>query len=833
MFLVLVLLAFDGHFGTVRGRSHVSCPTALCSTAVRRRNERLVAAMASAASTVVQHTRPSWPGWVTTLRMAALCGFVGYVVWLVAGPHAPVLARDLFLYDTVVALLAVLLFVGSGVPGQRRGWVWLGVGLVAWLVADIVYTTIDVNAAGFPLVSDWLYLLFYPCACVGVWLLLRTWLPSRPWFVWADAIVVALASSAVAVAVFPSVFSLQALTSSAWVVSVANPGSDLVLLCLIAGAVSVTGWRSMSPSWVMLVMGFAVLWVEDMWWLVDSVNSDVYQLGSVLDALWLTAFVLVGFAPAFTPSRALVAAPVLMSMSAVPVVATAGSFLLIVVATVVPVSFAVVGLALAAVTVGVVRLLMSFYKVVRSSAVAGSQSSDPLTGLMSRSLFYERLASSCATASPGAPVPVLVLDVDRFGQVNETFGHGAGDWLLTLMADRVVKALRGNDVAARLGGDEFAVLLAPGTAAAEAELVARRVASALSAPFPLTREVGEDDGSDAVLVPGSAQWGAAHGLDEVTLSFSVGMAVSPRDGVSGEDVLTCAQVALARAKRLGGVAVYDSQVDGHDRDKVVVVEQLRSGIGSGELFCVFQPKLSIESNSVASVEALVRWRHPTRGVLSPAQFLPLAETSGLMDALTVQVLESALSAASGWVGQGLSVGVAVNVSVTNLLDEAFPDVVAAALERCGLAAALLTLEVTETVFVSSQFQMATALAVIERLHKLGVSISVDDYGTSFSSLAQVRDLGAAELKLDRSFVTGLATDSASRAVVASTSALAADLGLRLVAEGVESRADLLTLKQLGVPVAQGFFVCRPLEAAALHLWLDGHVSNGSAVLSAR
>ena len=427
---------------------------------------------------------------------------------------------------------------------------------------------------------------------------------------------------------------------------------------------------------------------------------------------------------------------------------------------------------------------------------------DALTGLPNRTLLLDRLGQALLAARrEGALLALLLLDLDHFKEVNDTFGHHVGDALLVEVAARVQGALRASDTVARLGGDEFAALL-PGDDAAGATRAALSILAALDAP--LTVE------GHAFRVAGSA-----------------GIALYPEHGADTATLLRRADVAMYLAKRAhSGHAVYDAARDAHSPERVARVAALRDAIERGGLILHYQPKVDPRTGRLAWVEALVRWPHPdlapdratgTPGLLPPDEFIPLAEQTGLIGPLTRWVLDAALRQVGAWGRTGLPLGVEVNLSAWDLHDPELPAVIAERLAAHGVAPARLRLELTEGTLMADA---ARSLAVLSRIAATGVGIAVDDFGTGYSSLAYLKRLPVDELKIDRSFVTALATDEADAAIVASTIGLGHSLGLRVTAEGVEDRATWERLAALGCDLAQGYYIARPLPSEEFGPWLD-------------
>ena len=410
---------------------------------------------------------------------------------------------------------------------------------------------------------------------------------------------------------------------------------------------------------------------------------------------------------------------------------------------------------------------------------------DALTGLPNRTLFDRRLAE--AIVAPDSAAAVVLLDLDAFREVNDALGHAAGDELLLVSARRLQDAVPRGAVLARLGGDEFAVLL-PASTEEDAIALAAGLRAAVAVPFEL-------DG-----VPVAAQAAA-------------GVACAPRDGADAGTVLRSAEVAMYAAKdRRAGIVAYTADLDPTDRDRLALLGELPRAIAEGEIVLHYQPKLDLRTGCLCGVEALVRWQHPERGLLGPGAFVPLAERTELMRPLSRAVLELAAAQAAVWERSGEPLEIAVNLSMADLADDDLPDHVADVLRRHELEPGSLALELTESAVMSEPNRVR---AVLDRLAALGLKLAVDDFGTGYSSLAYLKELPVHVLKIDRAFVSGLADDESSRAIVVATVELAHALGLEVVAEGVETAAVHDSLRSLGCEVAQGFFFGRPVPADEL------------------
>jgi diguanylate cyclase (GGDEF)-like protein len=418
---------------------------------------------------------------------------------------------------------------------------------------------------------------------------------------------------------------------------------------------------------------------------------------------------------------------------------------------------------------------------------------DALTGLPNRTLFFDRVRQAVRAAQrDGSKTAVMVLDLDRFKDVNDSLGHDHGDALLTQIAERLRGRFRASDTIARLGGDEFAILLPGLQDEAEALRVARELRADLSEPFQL---------------PSLA----------IRAEASVGIALYPDHGDDAEQLLRRADVAMYAAKEARvGDRVYDSGQERHGPGHMQLLEELRGVIDDRGLEVHYQPQADLRSGHIKTVEALVRWPHPTRGMLPPDRFIALAEESGLIRPMTLLVLDTALAQCASWRAEGLEIGVAVNLSVLNLLDPQLIDDVAAALARHDLPARTLDLEITESAVMTDP---KGAIDTLTRLRAMGVGLSLDDFGTGYSSLAYLKRLPVDEIKIDRSFVMNLVSNGDDEAIVRSTIDLGRHLGLRIVAEGVEDLDSWDELVQLGCDVAQGFYLARPMPPAEVTSWL--------------
>ncbi len=422
---------------------------------------------------------------------------------------------------------------------------------------------------------------------------------------------------------------------------------------------------------------------------------------------------------------------------------------------------------------------------------------DELTGLANRKLLMPRLESTLTqAASSGRKVGFLLLDLDRgLKEVNDTLGHAVGDRLLRLVAHRLTHSIRPGDLVARLGGDEFAVLLPSVKEASAAREVAARLRAAVAEPIRL------------------------EGMSFV-IEVSIGIAIFPEDASAGELLLQRADVAMYLAKRRrSGVERYVPDLDRNSPARLAMFGELRRGLDRGELELHYQPKVCLADGRPAGVEALVRWQHPVRGVLTPHDFLPIVQQSYLMREVTAYVIETALAQAALWRQSGLDAQISVNVSGRDLFDTGLADLVGQGLARHRLPPQALLIEIDERVLTS---EPAHSVATAEALAALGVGLSLDDFGTGYSNLVRLKRLPVCEVKVDSSFVGRLLESRDDEVVVKSIIDLAAALGIRSVAEGVESAKVAAALLSMGCVAAQGFYFAKPMNAASATSWLTEH-----------
>lgn len=458
---------------------------------------------------------------------------------------------------------------------------------------------------------------------------------------------------------------------------------------------------------------------------------------------------------------------------------------------------AIVGIA------AITMLLLAVVAVVRRR-VYGARSGDlaqhdPLTGLINRTLFQDRVASALTRARrDGGLVTIMFLDLDGFKEVNDRFGHAVGDDLLRQIADRLVSVLRETDTVARLGGDEFTVILEGGNRVEDAGRVASKVLRAVAAPYSV-------------------------GNREVVVTASIGISMYPVDGDGYEELMRGADTAMYQAKSAGKntYQYYTKSLRDRTSDRLELLDDLRSAIITGDqLLLMYQPKVNVVRGAVTGLEALVRWNHPTRGLLLPGTFIPLAEQSDLIAPMSQWVLDEACRDMKRWIAAGIRpMRVAVNISDKMFRDTSLVESIAVSLAAADLDPRHLEVEVTERT-ITQEAERATR--AIERLSDMGVKVSIDDFGTGSSSLRQLQSLPIRTLKIDRTFIQNIHTRPEAEAIASSIIAIAGCLGIGVIAEGVESAEELTRVGELGCSEVQGFLIARPLKTEDVIPFIDSY-----------
>lgn len=713
-------------------------------------------------------------------------------------------------------IVASVLCIARGVfwhKGRRVALV-LGVAVLSWSVGDVALAAESLGGATppTPSVADAFYLAFYPLAYVALVLFMRGEVRRVSTPSWLDSAVAGLGTAAVCAAfAFHGILRLAGGDALAVATNLAYPVGDMLLLILVAGSATMLAGRRKAP-WCLLAGGIALNVAGDTFNLFQS-SVGASHIATVTNAIaWPTAILLMSIAVWVRPGHPHPLALQKPTGFSLPGIAAFAGLAVLVTGTLEHVNPVAVGLATAALIVVGIRLALSVGGLRTLTQERHRQSvTDDLTGLRNRRHLFQVLDSFFAEEA-GAPVsePCLAfmfLDLCHFKEINDSFGHPAGDEVLKQLGERLNSSLRDSDLLVRLGGDEFAIVLM-GADADDAKAIAQRLVASLKRPFVV-------DGVN------------------MQIGVSIGISLAPADATDASRLVWCADVAMYRAKH-GDVpiAFYDEDLD-DGGNRLRLAEELRVAIDQGELVLHYQPQLDLHTSEVLAVEALVRWPHPRLGLIPPLKFLPLAEDADLMGPLTTWVLTQALGQCAAWRAGGRTMTVSVNISATNLLEAGFSERVHELLVAHDLPPESLVLEITETSIITD-FDLVKA--VIAELRGLGLVVSIDDFGTGFTSMAHLTSLAVGELKLDRTFVRSLTSadngeEGRDLQLVRATIDLGHALGLRVVAEGIEDSATLKLLSDLGCDLAQGYGIGKPKPAHEFALRSPSAGESAAAVIS--
>ena len=685
-------------------------------------------------------------------------------------------------------LLAQLLTTAVIRREQRAALAVLATGVLLWAAGSATLNAADASATDFPAPGEWLFLSAY--LGFAAFVLFDVGSNQRPTpGAWLEMMVICGGVASLAGILLVAPFSWRFGGHGVpLLVALLYPLLDVALIVLLAAQV-ILRRRPVDMRSGVLLAGFGLLLTADTS-LVINLSSGGYSYGIWLSLAWCCAFlVLVESATRPIKSWGENALTRRFSGMGVAVAATVA----VVVLTAQPRGearpFVVVPAVITLLAVGV-RLVMALREAQRSAEALRLSQTDDLTGLPNRRAVVGRLEQ--VLAEPDA-VALILLDLDGFKEVNDSMGHAAGDSLLRAVASRLRYIMPKRSLVARLGGDEFALVVQEAEEEGLLEL-AQTIRDVVRKPVRLD------------------------GL-ELAINGSIGITTRTDGEQQPNDFLRRADVAMYRAKRgRHGVMTYQADWDDFSRRHMRMASELREGIDSGQLEVWYQPQIEAISGRPIGVEALVRWRHPEDGLMPPGVFLPIARRTGLMSSLSEAVVRSVIADARRWRAGGHEFAIAVNIAPPELLSGPVLARLFHEASSAGLTDDTIVVEVTEDSFISDP---AKARDVIEQIRMHHLQVSIDDYGTGYSSLAYLRELPVHELKIDRSFVSALREDPRSRMIVSTTNQMAHGLGLRTVAEGVEDAETAQDLVDLGFDVLQGYHFARPMPAAELTEWIAG------------
>jgi diguanylate cyclase (GGDEF)-like protein len=669
----------------------------------------------------------------------------------------------------------------------------LAAGAVScWAAGTTYYVLWTAQGEDVPLPSpaDIGYSGFYVLMLAALVLIVRDRLRDMTWPVILDSIIGAFGAAAVLAVVLGPLLhtTLEGPRTVAAVLGTLYPLLDLLLVATILG-IAVTAKFALGDGWILFVLGLIIFTGADVAYVWLELN-ELYVVGTPLDTAWAGGIALISIwslVQALPPARS-TRRQLSVPAQVVPALATLSGLSVLTTASQQSVIPAAVVLASITLALGTVPLIFR-QRLWLSQAVMQART-DELTGLPNRRAFNTDMPDRLA-ADQRRRSAVLLLDLDKFKEINDGLGHDVGDLLLVQVGKRLSEHLRSSDLLARMGGDEFVIHL-ENSGPTESQAVAENLRTALAEPYDL-------------------------GGITVHINASIGIACHPEQGQDLTLLLRKADMAMYRAKTThSGHALYVEGVSGHSQGHTHTVQALNEALLHDQLVLHFQPKINLATGDVQSVEALVRWEHPFLGLLVPDEFLKRFEETGLLPALTTAVLSQALDQAAAWVALGQPLSVAVNLSASSVMDYGLPSHIADMASARGIPPSTLIIEITEDVLLDDRKR---AVRTLTALRDMGIRIAVDDFGKGYSSLSYLRDLPIDELKLDKSFILTMMEDARATALVVSTIDLAHSLGLEMTAEGVEDPETYRALTDYGCDLAQGFLMSKPVPAVILDQWL--------------
>jgi diguanylate cyclase (GGDEF)-like protein len=722
-------------------------------------------------------------------------------------PDSPETKLVLYNGTALLAVVGVVVGVRRNRIQPTRPWMWCATGLASFVIGDICYYLLERVSDGsppFPSIADAFYLTMYPLMIIGLTSMLRRVAPDRSRTSMIDALVVGIAIFGILWVLFvDTVIERAEHTTAALITQLAYPVMDVALLAVAARLVVVLHMRH--KPYALIVGSIASLAVADIAYGIYN-TQGLFKTGLFIDLFWLGFYVQFGIA-ALHPSAS---RPALVESDESSGRLTGRQLAIMFVASL---SVPLVDLFWGVpqdriVTIGASALLfllillrvLSLTRALErgKDRLHHEATHDSLTGLANRTLFVDRTAAALRDDTAVNPVAVLFIDLDDFKTINDSLGHQAGDELLVEASARLQRCVRDGDMVARLGGDEFAVLLRSAVDRNDVVSVARRVLDTLESPMQLTPRT-------------------------VSVSCSIGIAIDLDESTQVETLLRNADVAmyLSKARGKGRFEFFESTMHEQAIERLDLKADLARALESQQFLLHYQPVFDLESGRVVLAEALLRWKHPLKGMIAPDRFIPLAEESGLIVPIGAWVLQEACKQASRWheIDGCENLAISVNLSMRQIQDNALINTVTAALKDSGIEGRSLILEITESMLAHDTERTT---AVLQQLKTIGVKLAIDDFGTGYSSLSHLRTFPVDKIKIDKTFIRELHNSPTTEALIEAVVNLAKALGATTVAEGIESREQAEALRRLHCDRGQGFYYCRPLPSAALATLLREH-----------
>jgi diguanylate cyclase len=728
--------------------------------------------------------------------IAALCYF-GSLAFVQRPAAGYSIVWDQWAYHVLFLLLIPPILLRARHSSRLAvGWLAIGVFGILYELGSVAYILEDEHVPHIPLqvVSDLCYLSSLVAFIVGIAWLTQRGFGARMLSVRLDGAVVGFSVGSAAAAVrFRSIppVSRDALQGA---VSISHPALDLILLMLLVAGLSLHNYRP-SLSIATLMLGVAIFVVGDVIYTPEIAYNSYLGL-PLLEGAWMLGLWLLSLAAwADTDQRAttrVLDGSLPRGIPMLPIGSALVALSVVVMSLLSPVSRIALVLATCSLLLVIARMTVTLRETRQNSLNFRDARTDELTGLSNRRGFLESVTAKLVERPRTRPLAVLLVDLNGFKEVNDSLGHLVGDELLTIVGKRFSQCLGHDSAIARIGGDEFAMAFD-----------VRRLDDAIEMARNLANTHADQITLDGVTV---------------RVSASFGIAMYPAHGLTPLQLLRSADVAMYEAKTSHrSICAYRAEHDRNSRGRLALVGELRNAIESDDLVLHFQPTRDLRMRTIHGVEALVRWQHPTRGLLQPDDFIPMAERVGLVPSLSRVVLEKALAEATRLYRLDHRLQMSINISRFDLLDDSFMHYIQESLENAGLPGDLLTLEITESSIGEDPERSRQS---IEQIRGLGIRVSIDDFGVGYSSMSQLLSLPLDEIKIDKSFILALQTDRRARAIISSAIELAKALDVTLVAEGIETAQSLSVLQELGADIGQGFYISHPLTSAQLEDYLS-------------
>lgn len=703
---------------------------------------------------------------------------------------------SLYFLGIILILLRVYL-----IEKDRIAWLFVTLGILLWIIADGIYYISISKMDPLPTTSiiDWLYISFYMCLYIAVILFVKSQLKKVTNKLWLDSAVLVFGVATYLSLFFPTIYEkTYSNNMTSFMLSMGNVLSGALLICLLVGVLNVTMWR-LDPMWWFFITGSLFLWATDtIYYITNGISG--YTGGDPVDLGWTIGMVLIAFA-SWRRSEYRLRTEYGIKMIFSPLVAMFTSFLILLYASHYYISTISIALILLTFTFGILRLIQILYQLYGLEKINNKTFYDGLTGLRNRYFInaYIELAAS-KTHKKKQRTSIILVKMHSIKGINDAFGVPVGDEVIKELSNRLRIVAQREGYLARFSGGKFGLLMTNETSNLGIDKIVEEIEDSLEIPIVITTSSHLSDIS-------------------IQIDYSIGTASEKGGGENLYSLPQKAENALHKARTTHTTVVNYSPLIDEDDGQIFLVEQLlRSALLNGEITCYYQPKLDLVTNTSYEVEALVRWDRPGETVMPPHLFFPAAKRSGLMFLLTERVLDIALQQTKEWRDQGMPICMSVNITAKDLSNKKLVETVKTTLKKYNLPGNVLMLEITETDLIE-EIEIEKVRKTTEILSQHGVSFSIDDYGTGHSSMERIKHFKIRELKLDRSFITGIGYNSSMNSFVRTTIDLAHDLGIVLVAEGVETFADLEQLRALGCDTVQGYHICKPGPSPKITQWL--------------